>query len=134
MCPSSCRMYDIAPSWDEETVALLLGAQNSIRVDFIHRDDNAKSDGGANVNAKTAKLSFGSQDEMRNIVMAYQGLAIPMTQGFHYYSFSAVDGSDGGDDHPTDTVSVTPPLHLQLMALPTKELERRLNLLGSDVT
>jgi len=121
----SCLMHDVGPSWDEETIALLLGSEpskNNICVEILQHD-------------KSARLSFNTRGDMLKTVSAYEGLVVPSTHGYHYYKFSGYDGggSAGGDSDVDDKIiDSNPPLHLQLMALPTKELERRLILLQAD--
>jgi len=58
-------------------------------------------------------------------------MEIPNTHRYHHYSFSIDDGEQSNIQHIDAT---TPPLHLQLMALTTKELERRINNIPSDNT
>ena len=119
----SCLMLDIGPSWDEETIALLLGSEpNNLRVEILRHD-------------KSARLSFNSREDMLKTISAYKGLVVPSTHGYHYYKFSGYDdgGGAGGEDNGYHNIDdLNPPLHLQLMALPTKELERRLKLLQAD--
>ena len=71
-------------------------------------------------------ITFSSKEEQRRIVQAYEGLAIPMTHGYHYYRFSEYNNTNNqweGVSSPSSAEA--PPLHLQLMAVPTKELDRR---------
>lgn len=49
-----------------------------------------KEDNPSN-NTAQAKVTFPSQSDMLHVVTAYQGLAVPMTHGYHYYTFSGVD-------------------------------------------
>lgn len=148
-----CVMPDLSPSWDEETVALLIGKSlhsisssnlasipsGSVVVEMI-ADDGSNEDGGADMSGNSKKLQnstsqakviFASHEERTRVIEAYQGLAVPMTHGYHYYHFSDVN-SDGENDREEQekvksrTSAKTPPLHLQLMAVPTKELDRRI--------
>jgi len=142
---ASCTMSDLSPKWDEGTIAALLGLP-------LHEDTNEATPPGSVAvaisnttrerkcgNTSRATLTFSSRAELVNVVAAYQGLAVPITHGYHYYTFSwtddgdtliSADGctriSDPGCVEAESEVS-SPPLHLQLMALPTKELERRVN-------
>eukprot|EP00804_Cyclotella_cryptica_P007411 CCRYP_002619-RA/>CCRYP_002619-RA protein AED:0.26 eAED:0.26 QI:185/1/1/1/1/0.66/3/1686/543 len=116
-------MKDLGPSWDEITIALLLGmSTDDIHVERLGQDPD-------HVHTHAARLSFRTERERRTIVRSYQGLVIPMTHGYHYYTFVDDEGnllSVEDDDEEEDIMMMeSPPLHLQLMALPPKELESR---------
>jgi len=60
-------MHDIGPSWSEGTISYLIGksphqhhTSNTFRVEFL--ETSTISD--TNSNTKTARLYFGSQDDM----------------------------------------------------------------------
>ena len=163
--PFQCVMCDLSPSWDEETVALLIGKSlhstsssniasipsASVVVEMIvqSRNDEDECRGVTGENKKTncstsrAKVIFASPEERTRVIDAYHGLAVPMTHGYHYYRFSDVtvvqgQGKSSASSKPS---AETPLLHLQLMALPTKELDRRVKKLcqakttqGGDVS
>ena len=144
-----CVMSDLSPSWDEETVALLIGKSlhstsssniasipsGSVVVEMIVDYGSNKDEGtdGTDKSKKSksstcrAKVIFASPEEKTRVTNSYRGLAVPMTHGYHYYRFS--DGTK--DQGESETLALnnpsaeTPPLHLQLMALPSKELDRR---------
>ena len=146
-------MSDLSPKWDGRTIALLLGlsllkedtsaamSPGSVAVKIYTGTGNTTSKGKCSETAQ-AMLTFASRAELLKVVTEYQGIAVPMTHGYHYYTFSAMDG-DGADakisggsstfgrqrnnvDSEFPTQNGSPPLHLQLMALPTKELDRRI--------
>lgn len=99
--------------WDEQTIAMLLGhASDDLRVELLGKDPNALN------NTYTAKLTFRTEAQMQRITQNYDGMVIPMTHGYHYYKFHS---SVATKIETTES----PPLHLQLMALTTRELERR---------
>ena len=129
-------MHDIGPSWSEETISYMIGkspqSSDTFRVEFLESSNtNTTSDtNNNNNNTKTARLYFGSNDDMHKTIAAYQGLEIPNTHRYHHYSFSTEDG----EQNIQHTEATTPPLHLQLMALQTKVLERRLNNISSHYT
>ena len=125
-------MSDLGPSWDAGTIKLLLGLSpddddETMQVEFMNNE--RKDDDSSSSNTKSAKLTFANRSMMHRIIHAYDGLVIPMTHGYHYYKFSEVtDGccdTDGSSSH-------TPPLHLQLMALPTSTLECRVQRLTNS--
>lgn len=121
-------MSDLGPSWDAGTIKLLLGYSpdddETLRVEFMN--NGRKDDDSGSSNTKSAKLTFANQLIMHRIIHAYDRLAVPMTHGYHYYKFSPVTDDDESSSHP--------PLHLQLMALPTSTLEYRVQrLTNSDI-
>ena len=143
---SSCRMNGLSPSWTELTVALLIGKllheqpvdepicvpipPGSVHVELqeLQRDQTTSA------RQTSAILNFATGDEMLEVIRAYQGIAIPITHGYHYYNFHVLDygASSTGDDAKHAPVSLaSPPLHLQLLALSKKEIERRLALFGA---
>ena len=168
-----CFMLDVSPSWSPETIALLLNkvlaSESSTTKDekkATRAIDDASSDGSEHacrpgevairmLNKKedgilAASILFSSCQELEETISLYGGLPIPMTHGYHHYSFTRkmptkCDGSlsighgphrmlmekttcdDGGScDHEVPHESSSPPLHLQLLALSTTELKRRL--------
>ena len=132
---SSCVMFDLSPSWAEETIAYLLGkslhSTNSSKVSCVPSGTvvvemlacKKASDPTSRTSLSQATIIFSSKDEQRRVVQAYEGLAVPMTHGYHYYRFSDISNRSEGGSSPS--YAETPPLHLQLMAVPTKELARR---------
>ena len=132
MSPSIiCYMLDISRSWQKETIAFLLNkklheASDTIPNGHIHVTTFIGDDGGMN-----AKLKFASETlELSETVDAYQGIMVPMTHGYHYFKFSKVlpVSSEIQEDESDEKIlqCLSPPLHLQLMALSTQELESRL--------
>ena len=138
----SCIMYDQSPSWDKETIALLLGkslhSTNSSKVLSIPSGSVAVELLGMwrRSSLSQALIIFSSDEEQRRVIQAYEGLAVPMTHGYHYYRFS--DNADVGNRSKIWTLpssaAETPPLHLQLMAVPTKELDRRVKKMCKSTT
>jgi len=146
-------MLDLSPSWDEGTIALLVGmslhstTSNNVQTVPVGSVvvEMMPTKNASECNVRAARLQFSSPEEKRRVVEAYQELAVPMTHGYHYYRFSD-DGEgniEGGESakyagggaaashNNCGNVSAaeTPPLHLQLMAVPTKELDRRIQML-----
>ena len=145
----SCVMSDLSPSWDEETIALLIGKSlvssstsniiastssvpsDSVIVEMIvvTTDASTKEESkSSKSNTTQAKVTFASMEEQRRVFEAYDGLTVPMTHGYHYYRFSDATGPS-----KNEISAETPPLHLQLIALPTKELDRRCNQMISEI-
>ena len=105
-----------------------------------------------NVPCLVADVEFSSKEERDKILRSYQGLPIPETHGYNHFDFTTtkeiteVEGEgkdvlnedmDIGSDcicgrgNEDTTISVpSPPLHLQILALPTKELEKRISKYG----
>ena len=136
----SCVMSDLSPSWDEETIALLIGKSlvcnitstsvpsDSVAVEMMTDASTKEESKSSKSNTTQAKVTFASMEEQRRVIEAYDGLAVPMTHGYHYYRFS-----DAAACLPKNEISAeSPPLHLQLIALPTKELNRRCNQMISE--
>lgn len=138
----SFTMADIGPTWDDETISFLLGlspralSDNTIRIEMFSGfcNDCDVSLNNSRKNTRTAKIYFADHRRMKTIAESYQGLAVPMTHGYHHYIFSDITPHNhNGDkdwienDEGSSATAESPPLHLQLMALPTKELERRLS-------
>ena len=114
----STIISDLGP-WDPDTIALLLGlSPDEVSVEVLGKDPMVTN------NTSRAKLTFTSEEQMRRIINCYNGLSIPMTHGYHYYRF----GTRMNDGE----ARVSPPLHLQLMAVSTQELERRVKSLCGD--
>ena len=154
-CSSSfCWMKNLAKSWDEETIALLLNktlvhakkdddttaplSSGSIRISSLQKQRNPEFD---DANEFVYRLEFPSKKERDDTIHNYGGLSIPMTHGYHYYDFwvEEQDGSGGEDDDCDSTgrsnspphsgiryCYPSPPLHLQLMALTSDELKKRI--------
>ena len=143
----SCVMYDLSPSWEKESIALLLGkwlhSTNSSKVSCIPSGSvvvemlacKKASDPTSRTSLSQATIIFSSKDEQRRVVQAYEGLAVPMTHGYHYYRFSEnADVGNRSEGGSSPSHAETPPLHLQLMAVPTKELARRVQKLCKPMT
>ncbi|CAB9511522.1 expressed unknown protein [Seminavis robusta] len=113
-----------------------------VRVEFLHQNGQVCDDHNDHKkkickNQKTAPvacLEFASSEERDDIEVSYDGLAIPHTHGYHHYQFhrnwpslpSAKDNSGALEGSANQLLSTpTPPLHLQIMAIPNKELKRR---------
>ena len=142
-----CVMFDLSPSWDDKTIALLLGkslhSTNSSKVSCIPSGSvvvemlacKKASDPTSRTSLSQATIIFSSKDEQRRVVQAYEGLAVPMTHGYHYYRFSEnADISNRSEGGSSPSYAETPPLHLQLMAVPAKELARRVKKLCKPMT
>lgn len=126
-------MSDLGPSWDTDTIKLLLGLSpdNDDEILYIEFMKNKRKDDSSNT--KSAKLSFTNQTLMRRVILAHEGLVIPRTHGYHYYKFSGImDGRCNGESTSRPVgCEESPPLHLQLMALPTsRTLECRVQRYG----
>lgn len=114
-----------------------------LQVEIIVNNNN-KTDGGGK---RKSKLRFASHAELMEVTESYQGLLVPLTHGYHYFLFDPQNedngSAEGGNsiDNETATTSSqsqsqsqqlslrlgiwtlpSPPLHLQLMALPSEEL------------
>lgn len=162
-------MSDLSPSWDEETIALLIGKSlhststscslsssnniisipsDSVVVEMIgikganeegcDNETRSSKSKASKTNTTRAKVIFASFEEQRRVINAYEGLAVPMTHGYHYYRFSDASLVSSGEDQtcsklltPKISAVETPPLHLQLIAVPTKELDRRTQIMIS---
>lgn len=140
---ASMYMYGLSPSWSAETIALLLNKTQSsssqsltakANQDGVHVQTLSTVDDKGHA---VARVTFCSGIQLHQTLQSYHGLAIPMTHGYHYYSFSlewpppfSVKDEDG--DTPWWREAPSPPLHLQLMAVPTDELERRLQYQCND--
>lgn len=167
MATTTVYAYGLSSAWSAETIALLLNkklvcdmddngdedhdddappqrnhglGKDAVRVQILPANEGSTPNGTA-----SARITFASLEELETTTRSYQGLGVPMTHGYHAYSFSRQwplaakqDSSsplrnelDSIHDNVQDTFTLpsettTPPLHLQLMALPTKELEKRL--------
>ena len=73
------------------------------------------------------KLIFPNSNELVSCISKFQSLAIPMTHGYHYFSFSYNETIYEPFQHPPSTYLQDVPLHLQLMALSSKELQSRID-------
>ena len=145
-------MHNLSKSWTDETIALLLNKelvsveddpiesnphhQSSIPMRMsgpplppqsirIHRpkitDKNQPHDGNY------VLLEFASTQELDQVVGSFQGIAVPMTHGYHHFTFEDESASEDTVQSAIAECS-TPPLHLQLLALSTAELESRLGM------
>ena len=135
-------MHNISPSWNEEIVALLLNKKlctphnneleiESVKVCFFNTgQETSVVVGTRTISSRVAKIEFASQKEKDDIVLSYQGLVVPLTHGYHSYLFSSSSSINDlileNNVPNADVIRFpSPPLHLQFMALTTKELERR---------
>ena len=128
---ASCILSDLGPSWDTDTIKLLLGLSPDNDDEILHIEfiNDKRKDGSSNT--KSAKLLFANRTLMRGIIHAYEGLVIPMTHGYHFYKFTE-DGCGNGDRSSCYVGCNEPPLHIQLMALQTSTLEFRVWRLGNS--
>ena len=120
----------------------LSDGQARVRITRLTKPDDP------NVPRLVADVEFASKEERDNILRSYQGLPIPETHGYNHFDFTTTKhmseeedvvnedmdiSSDCGCGRGNDdtTISVpSPPLHLQILALPTKELEKRISKYG----
>ena len=98
-------MTDLSPGWTRETIALLIGKELDnenasqeqtsssskesacVKVSIISPEHRPPTSDPINA---WAKIEFQSVDEMKATVCCYQGLPVPMTHGYHHYSFITV--------------------------------------------
>lgn len=111
-------------AWSAETISHLLGLSPSdLQIDLLGKDPTTDT--------YSARLTFPTKKEMQKIIQVYGGLSIPMTHGYHYYAFE--DEADQG--HGDGAVeSMSPPLHLQLITLPSETLEQRVKAILNEET
>lgn len=135
MTTNTIHMFEISKAWTDETIAQLLNKdltmacrgpvrEGALRIERLDSDPTC------------ALLTFSSETELQTIVRCYGSIVVPLTHGYHHFSFGRTrlwhdaddDGTAQDDDSPLDDAPcLDPPLHLQLMALSTAELERRLD-------
>ncbi len=167
-------MYDVPKSWSDELIGMLLNKrfyplvgtscleekQDALEEKCGKGSTNASPiaiDGDAVIERlrhdkppdcekyAQVKLTFQSDDDLEWTIQSYQSIAVPMTHGYHHFSFSfnedqyePYDGIGGSSESPSvrdmcrNTSCPSPPLHLQLMALSTDELEERIGKLKND--
>ena len=136
-------MYDVPPNWDEETIGLLLNKTTKTTKERLLVDNNELQQQESRLllnvirirrdapplckELAQIKLIFPTLNELVSSISNYQSLAIPMTHGYHYFSFSYNETIYEPFQHPPSTYLQDVPLHLQLMALSTKELQTRID-------
>lgn len=150
-CKTHAYMLDLSKKWSDGTIALLLGYRlssaetSSIIIGGCEVQVPLKAQRECpfeieRVSPTCAKLVFVSEHARRHIVESYDSLAIPATHCYHYYTFSKeretkipfdfFEGVSNDEKNEHDKAStfenLSPPLHIQLMALSNDELESRI--------
>ncbi|GFH55998.1 hypothetical protein CTEN210_12474 [Chaetoceros tenuissimus] len=148
-------MLNLSKKWSNETIALLLGYRLS-STETSSNTQHIIIDGCEiqvplkvyrkcpfqieRVSPTCAKLVFASEHARKHVVESYDSLAVPATHCYHYYTFSKeretkisldfVKGEINDEEYEHDQAStfenLSPPLHMQLMALSNDELESRI--------
>lgn len=148
--PNELFLYNVAPSWNVELVALLIGKDLVEREEDVTQADQVylerrmcrstaskERDNSDNHDSDTViiRIILVSEHQCNVLRRSYHGMAVPLTHGYHYYSLSkewpppdelTLNNNDLYQEN--DKIyhqTLSPPFHLQLMALSTCQLKQK---------